>query len=92
MNQVFLYWSTLITSIIESKPVRFDEWSSWSSCDVTCGDTATQQRTRGCWTNCSRPLKEIRKCALASCPGMRLFLCDNNSEIERLGLILRDIK
>jgi hypothetical protein len=54
--------------LIQSKPVRFDEWSSWSSCDVTCGDKATQQRTRGCWTNCSRPLKEIRRCVLASCP------------------------
>ncbi|XP_018621450.2 adhesion G protein-coupled receptor B1-like isoform X1 [Scleropages formosus] len=49
-----------------------DEWSTWSECSATCGQS-WQTRTRFCTTSsssapCSGPLRENRPCNSTACP------------------------
>uniref|UniRef100_A0A8C5H5Z3 Adhesion G protein-coupled receptor B1-like n=1 Tax=Gouania willdenowi TaxID=441366 RepID=A0A8C5H5Z3_GOUWI len=62
-----------VGAVATQTDVKADEWSSWSTCSVTCGE-GWQSRTRVCATSsfstqCTGPLRENRPCNnSAVCP------------------------
>lgn len=57
----------------------WNEWSSWSSCSVSCSN-GTMQRTRECnnpsygGSECRGQYMETVDCFLGECPGMKLYM------------------
>lgn len=66
--------NTVLTNLSVADGVQ-DQWSSWSSCSVSCGE-GWQSRTRNCMTSgnsmmCIGPLRENRPCNNSVvCPGI----------------------
>lgn len=64
----------VLTGFSGPTDTKTDEWSSWSSCSVSCGE-GWQSRTRLCATSsfsseCTGPLRENRECNnTVVCPG-----------------------
>ena len=69
LSQFVVYFSYLVHG-------GLSEWSSWSSCDVTCGGGFTR-RTRACnnlvpqydGNDCVGKLEDLLSCGVGNCPG-----------------------
>ncbi|WAR30208.1 LOW QUALITY PROTEIN: SSPO-like protein, partial [Mya arenaria] len=72
------FHSILVSESIMSQ-LTGNVWTSWSSCDVTCGNT-TLTRTRSCTNppptnhgkNCTGETVQHKDCVLDHCPGTRI--------------------